>query len=242
MKFSTDDHLNQFKAQSDLAFKEMLDKADREMDQFLKSYNRNSAGTGFEVGASLSTPSGSSMPRIQSAVGGLKDNVSEFLEAGEELIEKVTGVDVPSMYGEAVSDSVDDLRTDFVALRQDTRKSLEETAQEALKGTKGILKGASTDLGARAKQEAAAMREAAQRVMKEEKSMKGLKERAKAEFQQAKLRLKDQMQDAKEDLLEDLEGLAREKGDKLKKQGLAQAQVAQASVDREIDDILGGLK
>ena len=226
MKFSTDDHLNQFKAQSDRAFKEMLDKADREMATFLKSYDRHSSGTGFEVGPPTSPRAASSMPKIRPALGAVKDNVSEFLEAGEDLIEKVTGVDVPSMYGEAVSDSVDDLRTDFVALRQGTRKSLEETAQEALKGTKDILKGASMDLGARAKQEAAAMREAAQRVMKEEKSLKGLKERAKAEFQQAKSRLKDQMQDAKEDLMEDFEGMAREKGEKLQKQGLAQAQFA----------------
>lgn len=220
--FDSDEHLNQFRLQSDKAFLEMQARADREMEGFLKQYSDGAA-----LNASFQTPNltwGATPPlMIQAASSPVRRKAKKAVEAAGQMVGKAIRKAKESGVGQG-------------ALKDE----LHETAHEAVSDAKGWLRHAGMDLGERAKREAAAMREAARKAMSEETSLRGLKERAQKELEAAKQRMKHELQEAGQHAMHDLEGLAVDTIGEVGAHGLTAAEAAQRKAEKEFDELLGG--
>lgn len=239
-------HLIDFKRQSDQAFAAMLERADREMASFMRKYG------GPESPASAVTKKPT--PRVYVAPSHSPGTYQEpprsepepdsrsrrAMAMGEELYEKVTGDGFPEFDGAHLADSKKDLTDDFNESMRLAKEQARATAEQATQGTASILKNSTFDLGARAKREAAALKEAAKKALEEERSLKGLRGRAKAEMEKAKNRLKEQMQEVKADTIDDLRGLAAENLGDISNSANALFEQSSQSVQRELGDVVSG--
>ena len=230
MSFPNDEHLNEFRIQSDKAFLTMQASADKEMQKFLKSYSENATMASFQ------TPDMSwgvaPVPAIAAVTSTLRRKVKKAVEAGGRAVDKAAN--------RAKGHAAHGAFNNFGDLGDAVQDDLEHTAKEAVAETKSWLKSAGMDLGERAKREAQAMRDAARKAMQEETSLKGLKERAQAELEAAKQRMKAELNDVKADAVADLEGIAIDKLGDAQEHGFKAAEAAQRQAQLELEDLLGG--
>ena len=212
--FDSDEHLVQFRLQSDKAFLEMQTRADREMASFLKEYSADGAGLNASFVTTDMTWGVAPPLMIQAAAAPVRRKVKKAAEAVGKAVRKAK-------------------------LSGDLKEDLQDTAHEAVSGTQGWLRHAGMDLGERAKREAAAMREAARKAMSEETSLRGLKERAQKELEAAKQRMKHELQEAGAHAANDLEALAVDTIGEIGEHGLTAAEAAQKKAEKEFDELLG---
>ncbi len=265
MNFASDDHLQQFRVQSDKAFAAMQATADREMAKFLSSYGQAQVtGANLSASSSGAAPPAFSAPSTQwgpevppplpsavattvnaavtaatSAAAARKGK--EVSAAGQKMAEKVAGRKAKAAAAQAQAGPPPTLRTpaafnDFGELGDSVKGQFAAVGEDAADDAKGWLRNAGLDLGERAKREATAMRDAARKAMQEETSLRGLKERAKKELDAAKERMKDELLDAKSDALAELEGLALEKIDEVQEHGFAAVELVEEQARKELRD------
>jgi hypothetical protein len=234
MSFPNDDELNRFRADSDKAFLVMQANADKEMANFLKSYSENA------VMGSFQTPDMSwgvaPIPVVRTVGAAVRRKVKQAADSGGKAVDKMTGGRLSKLKGAAGQAAHQTLDEFGDAIQED----LEATAQSAVADAKGWLKSATMDLGERARREAAAMRDAARKAMQEETSLRGLKERAGAELEAAKKRMKAELADVQADAVADLEGIAMNKLGEAQEHGFAAVEAAQKKASLELDDLWGG--
>ena len=266
----SDDHLAAFKVQSDRAFLEMQQAADREMASFLQKY---SGATNLSVGQARPVQQRQTRPRVQApttqivppaqaspapqktpdpqqtpapqaapvpqnpkiAPGGPGAAVT-----GESLYETASGIDFGSLNKTRLSDSADDLKSDMSSLSANLREESRAAARDALRGTSDIIKGSASDLGKRAKEEAAALRDAAKQAMEEERSLKAMKGRAASEARKAKARVKEHLEEAKDEAVDNLQELAKEKFGSLRSKAMDAFETGQEAIQRELGDLASG--
>lgn len=266
MSAFSDDHLAQFRLQSDRAFAEMQANADREMANFLRLYggqvslSASSAPTPVRavqqapqravgpapqaVPAPQQTPAPQQAPRPQQAPtpqqAPATQNPNIFPTDDAESLFEATGADFGALSRENVQDSVQDIKEDLGKLSSSLREESRQAAREAVRGTSDILKNKSFDLAKRAKEEAAALKAAAQQAMQEERELKALRGRAAEEARKAKERMRQQADEVKDDMVEDLRGLAQDKLDFLKGKATEAFRTGQQSINREIGDLKSG--
>jgi hypothetical protein len=243
---SSKNEFNQFRTDSDKAFRDMQERADWEMASFLQKYGGdaqvglNSSGSS-DLFSSLQTPE----PHSSSGVGGSKSpDVAASGGArpaiGSGLYESVSGLDLNSINKSSIQDSVADMKGDLGQLSKNLRDESRAAAREAVKGTSDIIRGSVNDLGRRAKEEAAALKEAARKAREEERNLKAMKGRAAEEARKAKERLRRQAAEAKDDLVGDLKGFAQEKLDSLRGKATDALRTGQESFERELGDLQSG--
>ncbi len=251
----TDDHLKQVRLQSDRAFRDMQERADREMAAFLQRYG-NTGAIGQSRSASSSSkpvlqhklrpaqnaqpgqgqapqrPPAPQQPPAAQAPGAAADgNAPDF--------DLFATLDFDAV-GDQLLDSAQDIREDIGELSRNLREESRAVAQDALKGTSDILKNSTFDLGKRAKAEAAALREAARQAMEEERSLKAMKGRAAAEARKAKERMRRQAAEAKKEAVGSLQELAQEKLGHLREKASKAFEVGGESLKRELGDLRSG--
>lgn len=268
----SDDHLAQFRAQSDRAFREMQEKADREMSAFLAQYGSDrpvslgsvtqqepqlqqrlqrseaaappsgpalQAPAPQQAPALQQTPAPQQSPTPQSAPTTQNPNLSPPEDSPESLFE-LPGMDIGAISKESILDSVDDVRSDLNQLSDELRRESKNLARDTMRGTSDILRGKSFQLGKKAKEEAAALAEAARKAMQEERNLKAMKGRAAEEARKAKERLQREAEQAKGEVIDDLKELARGKIDFLKGKAADAFQTGRESLEREFDDLTTG--
>ena len=242
----SDQQIAEFQRKSDQSFAAMLEKADREMASFLNKYGGPqvaAAPTATRPTPKIYVPPSHSPetyvepPRTEEETDS---RARRAMAMGEALYEQVTGKGAPQFDEAHLADSKADLIQDFGASLRSTKEQARSTAEQAAQGTASILKNSTFDLGARAKREALALKEAAKKALAEERSLKGLRGRAKQEMQKAQSRMKDQLQDVKADALDDLRGLATENLGEISNSASALFDQSAQSVQRELGDIVSG--
>lgn len=159
---------------------------------------------------------------------------SQFLDSGltQPTLSKLTNVKK-----EQLSESVEDLRSDFLEMSQNVRLDSQAMAKDAVRGTKDILSKQAFDLGQKAKEEAAALRRAAKQAMEEERSLKGLRGRATDEMRKLKERFTEHVQEAKGEILDDLQQMATGQLNTAKDKAGELFELGQDSLEREWKDL-----
>jgi hypothetical protein len=259
MSTFSDDHLAQFKAQSDRAFQEMQARADREMAHFLQIYG-NTGALGVKPVSATSpvrsraqplrapqgpppqaTPAPQRTPAPQQAPAPQNPRLAPAeVDPASSLFETATDMNFGSISKAQVADSVEDLKDDFSDLSRNLREESRAAAREAMKGTSDILKNSTFDLGKRAKEEAAALKAAARQAMDEERSLKAMKGRAAAEARKAKERMRKQAGEVKDDLVGSLQDMAKSKLDLFKEKAMDALETGESALKRELGDLSSG--
>ena len=241
---------DQFRNASDKAFAEMQARADREMEMFLEKYGGDSVLTGAP-GATLAQsslgapPQAAAPPQAQAPpqkreAPSVKESGGARPATGSGLYNSVSGLDLDSINKNRMVDSVDDLKDDFGKLSQKLREEGRAAAREAARGTSDIIKNSANNLGQRAKQEAARLREAARKAREEERNLKSLRGRAAEEARQAKQRMAQAASEAKDDLMDDLKNFASDQFSSFKGKAEDAFESGQDSLKREFNDFTTG--
>lgn len=225
METPTDDYLQKFRDRSDQAFLAMQASADAAMTQFLQSYGEGTAMTAFQTPdmawgrATVSAIPGIMRPASARRSRPAAEKARESQRAAGRKLKTPEIMNVGEL-GEG--------------LRQEFNEQVEQMASEG----KGFLRSLTTDLGERAKREAAALAEAARQAIQEETSLRGLKERARAELEEAKKRVAAEIVDARSDAMEDLGGMAKQRLGAIGHEAMEAAEEAGFSAQKKLDDIL----
>lgn len=254
MSTPSEDELARFRAESDRAYSEMKARADQEMARFLETYsdlNPVSSSSLTKAPPLQATPPSQKVaavapvPSIQpSAQSDQKElgrgALQEALAFRENLREQMGAGQMPKISPDHLADTREDLRKDFSQLSKQAKSDVHNTANEALQGTKEILKGAGADLGRRALDEAAALRDAARRAVQEERSLKALRGRAQEELSAAKDRFKSQATDAKNEAFAKFQEMASSTAEELKDAASGSFSAGFDSLEREAGDLFSG--
>ena len=144
------------------------------------------------------------------------------------------------MTPELLDDSVKDVRQDLGKLSANLREESRAAAREAMRGTSDILKGNASGLGAKAKEEAQRLKDAMRQAMEEERNLKAMKGRARAEVKKAKERFKSHVEEAKEDVIGELKGMAQGSLESLRGKAAGAFEQGQDVVEREWKDFTTG--
>lgn len=229
MSAFSNDEMDQFRLESDRAFLQMQQNADKAMAEFMQLYGGE--GMGVEP----------SKPSIFSAQTTLAPQGSSLPRSGTQKIYGSTpGLDLGGMHKSRLTDSVQDLQNDYDAISRNLRQESKAAAQDALKGTSDILKQSATGLGQKAKEEAAALREAMKQAMQEERSLKAMQGRAAEEARKAKERFAQNLQEAKAEAVDNLQDLAQGHLESLRGKAGKAFEQGQESVEREWEDFTSG--
>lgn len=153
---------------------------------------------------------------------------------------KSAGMDLSHVSKAQLADSLHDLQDDFQILSRGLKSDSKSMAQDAIRGTKDILQHQAFDLGKRAKEEAAALKEAAKKAMEEERSLKGLRGRATEEMRKMKERMKAHVEEAKDEVLDDLQEMATGKLGDLMESAEHLFEGGQGALEREWNDLKSG--
>ena len=245
MNSNSDQNLAQFRAQSDQSFREMQEKADRAMVSFLNKYG------GSPIAPNRSSPRQARVKQTPTAieptpVAPLKANPPEELKPvneelqGESFVEQVASLSLGGVSKSQALDSWSDLQEDFSSVSTGMKRDVGAVGRDAIRGTSDIIKNSVSDLGQRAKAEAAAMRDAAKKAVQEERSLKGMKGRAAEEARKMKERVRDQVDEAKQEAIEGVQDLASEKFGILKGKLEGAFQIGKDALEREVDDLSSG--
>lgn len=231
-----------FKAQSDQAFFEMQRAADQAHAEFISKYGGELAlGTGF---ASTPAPSVFSPPATPSYPVGPGPRVQQPAatpaKTPEKLYESAPKLNLGAMSRESLDDSVQDARHDLGKLSANLREESRAAARDAVKGTSDILKGNASGLGKKAKEEAARLKEAMQKAMEEERSLKAMKGRAAEEVKKARERMQQHLTDSKEGAMGDLTQMAKDQFGSLRGKANDAFEEGQNVMEREWKDFTSG--
>lgn len=254
MSTPSEDELAHFRAESDRAYAKMKAQADQEMAKFLETYsglNPVSSKAMVKAPPLQATPPSQKVasvaptPSIQPAAKAVQQELGQgalqaALDYRENLREQMAGGQIPNISQDHLADTREDLRKDFSQLSKQAKSDVHNTAQGALQGTKEILKGAGADLGRRALDEAAALRDAARRAVQEERNLKALRGRAQEELAAAKDRLKGQAEEAKAQAFDAFQEMASSKAEQLKRAATSSLDAGMESLEREMGDLLSG--
>lgn len=239
MDTPSDDHLQSFRLRSDQAFLAMQNSADKAMATFLQSYGEGAEMTSFQTPDFTwgRAPDGGGLSVAQP----VREKVRQAVGRGKEAVEKASAKARAKIRAQGQSGhSSHEAFNDFGELGEGVKREFAEHANQAVEEGKGFLRSFTTDLGERAKREAAALAEAARKAVTEEKSLRGLRDRAQSELQAAKLRVSAELTDIKADTLADMEGIALEKIGLLHEEGMEAAGGAGRLAQKRLDDILLG--
>jgi ElaB/YqjD/DUF883 family membrane-anchored ribosome-binding protein len=235
----SDNQLAQVRAQSEQAFQQMQRDADKAHADFLKRYGGN-----LQLNSPVQAPpQTSSSPVAPVRTKAAKPAAASKPPAGnkaEKLYESASTANLGAMSKESLDDSIQDVRQDLGKLSQNLREESRAAAREAMKGTKDILKGNASGLGAKAKEEATRLKDAMRQAMEEERSLKGMKGRAKAEAKKAKERFQSHVEEAKDDAVDSLKEMAQGSLEALKGKAMGAFEQGQDAVEREWKDFTTG--
>lgn len=220
-----------FKAQSDQAFWEMQRAADQAHAEFLQQY-----GGGVSPQSYFSAPTQAALP----AKSNRRSSTSEPLRSSAEKLYEGVSESLGGLNRDSLDDSVKDARKDLEALSQNLREESRAAAREAMRGTSDILKGNASGLGQKAKEEATKLKEAMQKAMAEERSLRAMKGRAADEVRKARERMQQHVEEVKDDTLGDLQKMGQSGLSSLGEKAKQLFGQGQDVVEREWDDFLSG--
>ena len=232
----SDDHLTQVRAQSDQAFLQMQRDADAAHAEFLKTYGGDEMKlVSFSEATSFSqTTPERSKPVRQAAPA------KQAANKAEKLYESSPNLNLGAMSKDSLDDSLQDVREDLGQLSKNLREESRAAAREAMKGTKDILKGNASGLGQKAKEEAARLKAAMKEAMEEERNLKAMQGRARAELKKAKQRVQEHAEEAKDSAVGDLKKMAQGGLDALRGKASEALDQGQDAVEREWKDFISG--
>lgn len=233
-----------FKAQSDHAFFEMQKAADRAHAEFMQKYDGDGPlqvefASALPAGAFASAPAKPSYP-VGPGPGPTPPAQPSSPEPAEKLYDNTPRLDLKAMSKESLDDSVQDARKDLGKLSASLREESRAAARDAMRGTSDILKSKSSGLGQKAKEEAARLKEAMQKAMEEERSLKAMKGRASEEVKKARGRMQQHLNETKEDALGDITGMAKGAFDSLRGKANDAFEEGQNVMEREWKDFTSG--
>jgi hypothetical protein len=249
----SDDHLAQVRAQSEQAFAKMQRDAEQAHAAFLNQYGGEMNFGSSDAPAPTTYPMSpgpqavpvrSQPAKPSTAAPDAKPSATPKPPAAsnpaEKLYESSAKLNLGSLSRDSLDDSVQDAREDLGKLSASLREESRAAAREALKGTSDILKGNASGLGAKAKQEAARLKEAMKQAMEEERNLKAMKGRARQEVKKAKERFKSHVEEAKDDVMGELKGMAQGSLESLRGKATGAFEQGQDVVEREWKDFTSG--
>lgn len=192
-----DEQLRQFQIQSDNAFLEMQTKADQDMRTFLEAYAEQPILVSFRTPdftwgqySDIDVPVAE--PSEAASQAGFKPSKPRGQTLGQMKASAFAAKAMDEAHQAIVNqarDTAGQATFDVAEMGQSIKRQAAAHAEDMKQGARTVLQQATGDLGEMAKRQASAMREAAQRVMREETSLRGMAQRAKSEFNAAKDRL-----------------------------------------------------